>query len=106
MPLNTKYKNLSQSYFTKNRKEIEKYGAINLSEGATGFHCSDKLISLMQKHVSEGLNQYGDVYGEFVLRERVAQKVEKLYGHYYDPEKEDYFQIRELVEEENPVLLL
>ncbi len=88
MALNTKYKNLKPSYFTRIRPEIEKYGAINLSEGFTGFHCSEKLVSLVQKHVSEGLNQYGEAYGERVLRERVAGKVDKLYGHYYNPETE------------------
>ncbi len=88
MALDTKYKNLNPSYFTLIRPEIEKYGAINLSEGFTGFHCSDKLVNLVQKHVSEGLNQYGEAYGEKVLREKIAEKVQKLYGHYYDPEKE------------------
>ena len=88
MALNTKYKNLKPSYFTQIRPEIEKYEAINLSEGFTGFHCSEKLVSLVQKHVSEGLNQYGEAYGERVLRERVAGKVDKLYGHYYNPETE------------------
>lgn len=88
MALNTKYKNLNSSYFTQIRPEIEKYGAINLSEGFTGFHCSDRLVSLVQKNVSEGLNQYGEAYGERVLRERVAEKVSKLYGHSYNPETE------------------
>ncbi len=88
MPLNTKYKNLAQSYFTTQRPVIEKYNALNLSEGYTGFHCSERLISLMQKHVSEGLNQYVDAFGEIALRSRVAEKVEKLYGHSYDPESE------------------
>ncbi len=88
MRLNTKHKKLSPSYFIQIRSEIYKHRAINLSEGFTGFHCSDKLVSLVQKHVSEGLNQYGEAYGEMVLREKISEKVHKLYGHSYDPEKE------------------
>ncbi len=88
MVLNKKYKNLNPNYFTRIRPEIKKYDAINLSEGFTGFHCSNKLVGLVQKHVSEGLNQYGEAYGERVLRERVAEKVSKLYGHNYNPETE------------------
>jgi len=88
MSINSKYKNLSLSYFTRIRPEIEKNKALNLSEGYTSFHCSDKLTELIQKHVSEGLNQYGEPYGEFILRERIVEKVEKLYGHTYDPVKE------------------
>jgi len=88
MSLNSKYKDLLPNYFMKIYPEIEKYNALNLSEGYTGFHCSDKLTRLIQKHVSEGLNQYGEAYGEFVLREKVAAKIKKLYGHSYDPVKE------------------
>ena len=88
MAINTKYKNLDHNYFINIRKVIEEHGAINLSEGSTGFHCSDELVNLVQKHVSQGLNQYGDPFGERILRERIAEKVNKLYGHSYDPDKE------------------
>jgi len=88
MSLNSKYKDLSPNYFTRIRPEIERYNALNLSEGYTGFHCSDELTGLIKKHVSEGLNQYGETFGEFILRKKVAEKIEKLYGHSYDPDKE------------------
>ncbi len=88
MPIHKKHKNLKPGFFTRIRPEIEKYNAINLSEGYTGFHCSEKLTSLIQKHVSEGLNQYSEEYGEIVLREKIASKIENLYGHAYNPEKE------------------
>ena len=88
MSFNTKNKTLTPGYFTQIYPEIKKYNAINLAEGFTGFHCSPKLVELVQKHVSEGLNQYGDAYGEMMLREKVAQKVKKLYGHQYNPETE------------------
>jgi len=88
MSINTKYKELSLNYFIKTRAEIEKYNALNLAEGYTGFHCSERLTGLIQKHVSEGLNQYGEAFGEFVLRKKVADKVNKLYGHAYDPVNE------------------
>ena len=53
MAINIKHKNLPQMYFAQQRSVIEQYGALNLSEGYTGIHCSEKLISLMQKHILE-----------------------------------------------------
>jgi methionine aminotransferase len=88
MRLSPKHKSLEPGYFTCLRPEIEKFKAINLAEGYTGFHCSEHLVNLVQKHVSEGLNQYGSTYGEMGLRIKVSEKVQKLYGHFYDPEKE------------------
>ncbi|NPA36222.1 MAG: aminotransferase class I/II-fold pyridoxal phosphate-dependent enzyme [Chlorobi bacterium] len=88
MAFNTKYPNLTHNYFIKIRKEIEEHNAINLSEGFTGFHCSDRLVNLVQKHLSKGLNQYGNPFGEKVLRDKIAEKVQKLYGNSYDADKE------------------
>ncbi len=62
------------------------YNAINMATGYTDFHCSPRLIDLVQKHISEGINEFAPADGVMALRKRVSQKIEDLYGHKYDPE--------------------
>lgn len=88
MKISPKFNNLKSSYFNEVNPLIKKHNAINLAEGFTGFHCSEKLIGLVNKHLSEGLNQYAPGEGEFQLRSRVAEKVNDLYGRHYKPETE------------------
>jgi methionine aminotransferase len=64
------------------------YGAINMAAGYTDFHCSPKLIKLVQKHISEGINEFAPPNGVLPLREKVAEKIESLYGHKFNPENE------------------
>jgi methionine aminotransferase len=64
------------------------YHAINMATGYTDFHCSQRLINLVQKHISEGINEFAPADGVMPLREQVSKKIETLYGHKYDPEKE------------------
>lgn len=62
--------------------------AINMAEGFTDFPCSPGLINLVQKHISQGINEFAPVNGVMALREKVAAKIETLYGHKYNPEDE------------------
>ncbi|WP_462319677.1 methionine aminotransferase [Marinilabilia sp.] len=62
--------------------------AINMAAGYTDFHCSPKLIDLVRKHISEGINEFAPSDGVMALRERVSNKIESLYGHKYNPETE------------------
>jgi len=63
-------------------------GAINLSQGFPDYDCSPELIELVNKAMKEGHNQYAPMAGVMALRERIAQKTEKLYGAVYNPETE------------------
>jgi len=62
--------------------------AINLSQGFPDFQCHPKLIESFHKHLKQGHNQYAPMPGVLVLRDRIAEKVEYLYGAKYDPVKE------------------
>ncbi|SFE94435.1 methionine aminotransferase [Thermophagus xiamenensis] len=64
------------------------HNAINMAAGYTDFHCSPRLIELVQKHISQGINELAPAYGVLQLREKIAEKIENLYGHYYNPETE------------------
>lgn len=62
--------------------------AINLAQGFPDFECSPELISLVNKYMKEGHNQYAPMPGVMKLRERIAEKTEQLYSAVYDPDTE------------------
>jgi methionine aminotransferase len=65
-----------------------KHGAINLSQGFPDFDTHPELISLVEKYMRAGHNQYAPMPGVMDLREAIANKVYDLYGTRYDPATE------------------
>ena len=63
-------------------------GAVNLGQGFPDFDCDPKLIDAVDAAMRAGLNQYPPMTGVPILRERIATKIEALYGHRYDPGSE------------------
>ena len=88
MNVRTKIPNIETNYYEYIRPMIEEYGAIDMAQGYTGFHCSPRLIELVGKHLSEGLNQLSPCEGEYILRDRLSKKIHSLYGRIYNPETE------------------
>jgi methionine aminotransferase len=66
-------------------KEVE---AINLAQGFPDFHCSPKLIELVNTAMLNHHNQYAPMAGVRLLRERIAEKTYELYSAEYDVEQE------------------
>ena len=64
------------------------HGAINLSQGFPDFDTYPELISLVEKYMREGHNQYAPMQGVMPLRERIAEKTGNMYGAQYDPATE------------------
>jgi methionine aminotransferase len=64
------------------------YNAINLSQGFPDFNCSPRLLELVNSAMKSGHNQYAPMAGVPLLRERIAEKTEKLYSANYNPETE------------------
>ena len=62
-----------------------KYDAINLSQGFPDFSCHPDLIKLVNKHMKAGHNQYAPMQGVKSLREKLAEKIELIYGAKYNP---------------------
>lgn len=62
--------------------------AINLAQGFPDFPVSTELISLINKYMKKGYNQYAPMPGIPLLRERIAEKVKATYNISYDPERE------------------
>ena len=63
-------------------------GAVNLGQGFPDFDCDPTLLDAVNDAMRMGLNQYPPMAGVPALREAVAQKIEALYGHAYDPGSE------------------
>ena len=62
--------------------------AINLGQGFPDYQMNEELISLVNKAMQNGNNQYVHMCGLPVLRERLAEKIKGLYSTGIDPERE------------------
>ena len=74
--------------FTVMSALAQERGAVNLGQGFPDFDCDPKLVDAVDAAMRAGLNQYPPMAGVPVLRERIAAKMEALYGHRYDPASE------------------
>ncbi len=54
--------------------------AINLGQGFPDFRMSEELIALVNTAMLQGHNQYAHMYGVPLLREKLAEKIRKLYN--------------------------
>ncbi len=80
--------NVGTTIFTVMSALAQEHGAVNLGQGFPDFDCDPKLVDAVDAAMRGGLNQYPPMAGVPVLRERIAAKVEALYGHRYDPVSE------------------
>lgn len=88
MNLRSKLPDVGVTIFTVMTKLANESGAINLSQGFPDFAPHPDLISLVDRYMREGFNQYAPMQGAVVLRQRIAEKVKALYGAEVDPDTE------------------
>jgi methionine aminotransferase len=62
--------------------------AVNLGQGFPDFDCDPRLQQLLAEAVAAGRNQYAPMPGVPALRQALATKHARLYGHAYDVERE------------------
>jgi methionine aminotransferase len=74
--------------FTLMSALASEHGAVNLGQGFPDFGCDERLLDMVGKAMSAGLNQYPPMAGVPVLREAIAAKIAALYGHTYDANNE------------------
>lgn len=86
--IHSKLPAVSTSIFSVMSKLAHDSEAINLSQGFPGFDCSLELISLVEKYMRKGFNQYAPMQGLMKLREAISSKVEEQYACFYNPETE------------------
>jgi methionine aminotransferase len=88
MKFTSKLPDLEFTIFSVMTQLALEHGAINLSQGFPDFDTYPELISLVEKYMREGHNQYAPMQGVMVLRKRIAEKVYDVYGARYNPETE------------------
>ena len=71
--------------FTVMSALAQQHNAVNLGQGFPDFDCDPRLIDAVNNAMRSGLNQYPPMTGVPALREAVAAKIAKIYGHSYDP---------------------
>ena len=86
MPLFSKLPDVGITIFTVMSKLAADHGAINLSQGFPDFAAPAELVEQVSHYMRQGFNQYAPMQGVPLLRQRVAEKVEMLYGARIDPE--------------------
>jgi methionine aminotransferase len=62
--------------------------AVNLGQGFPDFDCDPALVDAVSGAMKNGFNQYPPMPGVPALRQAIAAKIEKIYGHSYDPATE------------------
>ncbi len=86
--VSSKLPKVGTTIFTVMSALANEHKAINLSQGFPNFDVNPKLVSLIHQKMKEGLNQYAPMQGVPALREVLCEKMEKLYGAKYHPDKE------------------
>ena len=79
MQIQSKLPNVGTTIFTVMSQLAVEHNAVNLGQGFPDFMMSEKLIALVNKAMQKGNNQYVHSNGLPLLRERLAEKVKKLY---------------------------
>jgi methionine aminotransferase len=88
MQIDSKLPNVGTTVFTVMSALAARHGAVNLGQGFPDFDCDPQLQRLLAEAVASGQNQYAPMAGVAALREAVAAKTARLYGHAYDAERE------------------
>lgn len=86
--IKTKLPKVGTTIFTVMSSLATEYNAINLSQGFPNFPVSEELISLVNKYMKQGFNQYAPMMGVKELREAISEKTLKLYNVNYHPDSE------------------
>jgi len=86
--LRSKLPDVGVTVFTIMSKLSNDHQAINLSQGFPDFDVDPHLLDLVYTYMRSGHNQYAPMQGVPILRERIAEKVMRMYNASYDPGSE------------------
>lgn len=87
-PLVSKLPRVGMTIFSVMSALAAQSGAVNLGQGFPDFDCDPKLIDAVNDAMRKGLNQYPPMTGALPLRQAIVDKIEALYGHAYDVDRE------------------
>jgi len=86
--ISSKLPNVGTTIFSVISKLADEYDAINLGQGFPDFPPPSRLLEALVRAMREGHNQYPPMTGVALLREAIARKTSRVYGHTPDPESE------------------
>ncbi len=86
--MQSKLPHIGTSIFTVMSQLAVKHNAINLGQGFPDFPMSEALIDCVTEAMKAGGNQYAHTNGVPLLRERLAEKINSLYGTTINAETE------------------
>ena len=84
--LTSKLPRVGTTIFTVMSSLAAELGAVNLGQGFPDFPMSQELVSLVDKAMRDGYNQYAHMNGVAQLREVLAEKIAGLYGTTVSPD--------------------
>ena len=87
-PPTSRLPNVGTTIFTVMSALAAERNAVNLGQGFPDFDCDPKIVDAVAHAMRSGLNQYPPMAGVPKLRQAIADKIGKLYGHAYDWDSE------------------
>lgn len=88
MHIESKLPHVGETIFSVMSAAAQRYGAVNLSQGFPNYNPPERLMALVNEHIRRGANQYAPMPGHPLLRRRIADKMQALYGLPLDPDAE------------------
>ena len=88
MTLETKLPKVGTTIFTVMSQLAMEHGAVNLGQGFPDFDVPERLIEALDRAMREGKNQYAPMTGIPALRQAIAAKTQRCYGHRPDADAE------------------
>jgi len=82
--LNSRLPHIGTTIFSRMSALAAQHSAVNLGQGFPDFACDPKLIDMVTVAMREGYNQYPTGVGALELRQAIADKIQRIYGHRYD----------------------
>ena len=86
--LRSRLPEVGTTIFTVMSRLAVQHDAVNLGQGFPDFDCDPRLQALVTEAMRAGHNQYAPMTGVKALREAIAAKTARLYGHEYHAEDE------------------
>ena len=88
MRILSKLPNVGTTIFSIMSKMATEHNAINLSQGFPDFPLSPELIDGVHHYMKQGMNQYAPMPGVPILRQRIAEKLNRAYDISVDMDTE------------------
>lgn len=88
MTPDTKLPKVGTTIFTVMSQLAAEHSAVNLGQGFPDFEVPARLVDALARAMREGKNQYAPMTGIPALRQAIAAKTERCYGHRPDADSE------------------